>query len=279
MTVLGAGHGPSTLDAVVLSFDEFRFLQQQLELADIPVVLAANRYYDNEVTYAEAMTIAARSLAERELLFGEEVLPELAERMSALNRPHWALEMRWIVADNVNRLCIAKGDDLEVVVLRGQHTYVVDEAGPDLPGTVIAALGPAVPLELYGMNALTEELAPILGDTGDSAATAERLAKIGKPDQDAATLAAALVEIESAAEIIGVIYGDGTRDFTPNHISVFNTRHGRFIATASMSEDDVKWSSLSSGTPARLRIAVQDLIDSMPLREDFPHGSTSPLGT
>ncbi|MBF6173510.1 ESX secretion-associated protein EspG [Nocardia blacklockiae] len=279
MTVLGAGHGPSMLDAVVLSFHEFQLLQQQLELTDIPVVLAANRYYDNEVTYAEAMDTAARSLAERELVTGGEVVPELAERMRALNRPHWALEMRWIVAEQVNRLCIAKGDELEVVVLRGQDTFVVDEAGPDLPGTVIAALGPAQALELYGMNAPTEELAPILGDTGDSAATARRLAAIGKPDHDAATLAAALVDIESAAEIIGVIYGDGTRDFTPTHISVFNTRHGRFLSTTSISDDDVKWSSLSSGTAARLRIALQDLINSMPLREDFPHGNVSPLGT
>nr|WP_063709814.1 ESX secretion-associated protein EspG [Nocardia transvalensis] len=269
------------LEAVVLSFHEFQFLLQKLELTNIPVVLAANRYYDTEDTYSQAMSGAEQSLTDRELLFGEEVLPDLAERLRALERPHWALEMRWIVADSVNRLCIAKGDELEVVVLRGQNSFVVDEVGPDLPGTVIAALGSAPPLELYGMNAPTEELAPILGDTGDTAATARRLAEIGRPAQDAQTLAAALVEIESAAEIIGVVYGDGSRDFTPNHISVFNTRHGRFISTTSVSEDEVKWSSLSTGTPARLRIALQDLINSMPLREDFPFGSgsASPLGT
>ncbi|WP_024801310.1 ESX secretion-associated protein EspG [Nocardia sp. BMG51109] len=278
MTVLGEGHGPSMLESVVLSFDEFQFLQQNLELVDIPVVLSANRYYDNSDTYSEAMSIAERSLTERELLHGDVVTPELAERLRALSLPHWALEMRWMVGEQVNRLCIAKGDKLEVVVLRGQGTYVVDEAGPDLPGTVIAALGPAQPLELYGMNIPTEEFAPILGDTGDSTTTAQRLAKFGKPSQDAPTLAAALVEIESAAEIIGLIYGDGTRDFTPNHISVINTRHGRFLSTTSVSDDGVKWSSLSTGTSARLRIALQDLIASMPLREDFPHGS-SPLGT
>ena len=278
MTVLGAGNGPSTLDAVVLAYDEFQFLQRHLELVDVPVVLSANRYYDNADTYSESMSAAEQSLTARELLVDDEVAPDLAERLGALNLPHWALEMRWVVGEQVNRLCIAKGDQLDAVVLRGQDSFVVDEAGPDLPGIVIAALGSAEPLELYGMNAPTDEFGPVLGDTGDSATTARRLAEIGKPDQDAVTLAAALVEIESAAEIIGVIYGDGTRDFTPNHVSVINTRHGRFVSTTSISDDGVKWSSLSSGTSARLRVAVQELIDSMPLREDFPHGS-SPLGT
>uniref|UniRef100_UPI0024589ED2 ESX secretion-associated protein EspG n=1 Tax=Nocardia abscessus TaxID=120957 RepID=UPI0024589ED2 len=152
----------------------------------------------------------------------------------------------------------------------GQDSYVLDEAGTDLPGTVLAALGYAEPLELYGMNAPTEELATIFGDTGDAAATAERLTKVGNPSQDAKTLAAALVEIHSYAEIVGVVYGDGSRDVADNHIAVFNTRAGRFIATASKSDDGVKWTSLSSGTPARLRTAVQDLISSLPEREDFP---------
>ncbi|RDI48402.1 ESX secretion-associated protein EspG [Nocardia mexicana] len=269
MTVLGAGNGPSMLEAVTLSFHEFQLLQERLELTDIPVVLSANRYYENNVTYSEAMSAAAESLTDRDLLHGDAVAPELADRMRVLDRPHWALEMRWIVGDAVNRLCVAKGDDMEVVALRGPDSFVIDQCGPDLPGTVIAALGSPPALELYGMNAPTEELAPILGDTGDSAATARRLAQVGKPDQDATTLAAALVEIQSAAEIVGVIYGDGERDFSPNHVAVFDTRNGRFLSTTSVSDDDVKWSSLSSGTPARLRAALENLIESLPLREDF----------
>jgi hypothetical protein len=42
------------------------------------------------------------------------------------------------------------------------------------------------------------------------------------------------------------------------------------LKTASKSDDGVKWTSLSSGTPARLRTAVQDLINSLPEREEFP---------
>ncbi|BDT93222.1 MULTISPECIES: ESX secretion-associated protein EspG [Nocardia] len=269
MTVLGAGRDPSTLDAVVLSLDEMQFLVEKLQI-EVPVVLNARARYDNLTDHKAAMDAAAESLAQRELLFDDVLHRDLENRLRALNRPHWIIALRLIVDGWVSRFCLAKGVDLEVVALRGQDSYVIDEAGNDLPGTVLAALGYAEPLELYGMNAPTEELATIFGDTGDAAATAERLTKVGNPAQDAKTLAAALVEIHSFAEIVGVVYGDGTRDMADNHIAVFNTRAGRFIATASKSDDGVKWTSLSSGTPARLRTAVQDLIHSLPEREEFP---------
>ncbi|MGW4717030.1 ESX secretion-associated protein EspG [Nocardia sp. NPDC004260] len=269
MTVLGAGRSPSTLDAVVLSLDEMQFLVEKLQI-EVPVVLNARARYDNLTDHKAAMDAAAESLAQRELLIEDVLHRDLESRLRALHRPHWIIALRLVVDGWVSRFCLAKGVDLPVVALRGQDSYVIDEAGTDLPGTVLAALGYAEPLELYGMNAPTEELATIFGDTGDAAATAERLAKVGNPAQDAKTLAAALVEIHSYAEIVGVIYGDGTRHTADNHIAVFNTRAGRFIATASRSDDGVKWTSLSSGTPARLRTAVQDLINFLPEREEFP---------
>ncbi|MEU1547331.1 ESX secretion-associated protein EspG [Nocardia sp. NPDC005745] len=269
MTVLGAGRDPSTLESVVLSLDEMQFLVEKLQI-EVPVVLNARARYDNLTDHRAAMDAAAESLVQRELLIDDVLHRDLENRLRALNRPHWIIALRLIVDGWVSRFCLAKGADLAVVALRGQDSYVIDEAGIDLPGTILAALGYADPLELYGMNAPTEELATIFGDTGDAAATAQRLTKVGNPAHDAKTLAAALVEIHSYAEIVGVIYGDGTRDMADNHIAVFNTRAGRFIATASKSDDGVKWTSLSSGTPARLRTAVQDLINSLPEREEFP---------
>ncbi|MEV6770957.1 ESX secretion-associated protein EspG [Nocardia sp. NPDC051030] len=272
MTVLGAGRGPSLLRAVTLSLDEMQYLQETLEIDELPTVLNAMGRYDNADDHDTAMTAAAASLTDRDLLDGETVHPELAERLRVLYRPHWVLALRWYVAGQVNRLCLAKGDDFEVIALRGNDSYVLDEAGHDLPGTVMAALGPADPLDIDGMNAPTEELAPIFDDAGDTTTTAARLARVGKPPRDAKTLAAALVQVDSHAEIAGVVYGDGIRETTDNHIAVFNTRHGRLLATASRAEDGTRWTSLSSGTPARLRTALQDLIATLPLRREFPTG-------
>ncbi|MET9489210.1 ESX secretion-associated protein EspG [Nocardia sp. NPDC006630] len=270
MTVLGAGRGPSVLRAVTLSLDEMQYLQETLALDELPVVLDAMGRYDNAADHDAAMAAAAATLAERELLDGGEVHPELAERLRVLYRPHWVVALRWYVDGQVNRCCLAKGDDIEVIALRGPQSYVLDEAGHDLAGTLMAALGPAEPLALDGMNAPTAELAPIFDEAGDSTATAHRLARVGNPPRDAKTLAAALVQVHSHAEIAGVIYGDGTRDTADNHIAVFNTRHGRFLATASRADDGTPWTSLATGTPARLRTALQDLIAELPLRQEFP---------
>ncbi|WP_280468544.1 ESX secretion-associated protein EspG [Nocardia cyriacigeorgica] len=270
MTVLGAGRGPATLGAVTLSLDEMQFLLEHLQIDEVPVVLNAIGRYDNETAHDAALAVAAQSLTERELLDGEVVHPELADRLRGLYRPHWVIALRLVVAGQVSRMCLSKGDDLVTVALRGPTSYVIDEADEDLPGPVLSALGPAEGLELTGMNAPTEQLLPIFEDLGDAAATTARLSEVCNPPRDAQVLASALVHLESHAEIVGVVYGDGTREIADNHIAVYNTRAGRFIATASMSDDGVKWTSFSSGNNARLRTALLDLINSLPEREDFP---------
>ncbi|MEU1956850.1 ESX secretion-associated protein EspG [Nocardia rhamnosiphila] len=270
MTVLGAGRGPSTLAAVTLSLDEMQYLLEALEIDEVPVVLDARGRYDNQVDHDAAVDAAARSLTDRDLLDGERIHPELAERLRGLYRPHWVVALRLIVAGQVSRMCLAKGDDLVTVALRGPQTYVIDEATEDLPGPVIMALGPAEALELTGMNAPTEQLVPIFDDAGDPTATASRLSKVGNPPRDAQAIASAMAHCDSHAEIVGVVYGDASRDIAENHIAVFDTRAGRFIATASLADDGTKWTSFSSGTDARLRIALQDLINSLPERTEFP---------
>jgi hypothetical protein len=268
--VLGAGRGPSTLAAVTLSLDEMQYLLEALEIDEVPVVLDARGRYDNQVDHDAAMDAAARSLTDRDLLDGERIHPELAERLRGLYRPHWVVALRLIVAGQVSRMCLAKGDDLVTVALRGPQTYVIDEATEDLPGPLIMALGPAEALELTGMNAPTEQLVPIFDDAGDPTATAARLSEVGNPPRDAQVIASAMAHCDSHAEIVGVVYGDASREIAENHIAVFNTRAGRFIATASLADDGTKWTSFSSGTDARLRIALQDLINSLPERAEFP---------
>ncbi|WP_067696536.1 ESX secretion-associated protein EspG [Nocardia jejuensis] len=277
MTVLGAGRGPSLLGAVTLSLDEMQYLQERLGFDELPVVLDAMGRYDNAAEHDSAMIAAAAALADRELLDGDIVHPELAARLLALYRPHWVVALRWYVRDQVNRLCVAKAEDpgsesgtLEVIALRGNASYVIDEAGHDLPGNVLAALGTVDALAIDAMNAPTAELTPIFDNAGDVTSTAARLEQVCTPARDAKTLAAALVRIDSHAEIVGIAYGDGIRTRVGDHLAVFDTRHGRLLAGSSLAEDGTEWTSLTGGTPARLRAALQKLIASLPLRQPFP---------
>ncbi|RJO77072.1 ESX secretion-associated protein EspG [Nocardia panacis] len=270
MTILGAGRGPSMLAAVTLSLDEMQYVLETLEIDELPVVLDARGRYDNVADHDRAMAAAAASLVERDLLLDGAVHRELEERLRALYRPHWVLALRLHVQGQVSRMCLAKGDEVMALALRGPESYVIDEVEDDLPAPFVTALGPAEPLELTGLNAPTELLVPIFDDAGDAAATTARLTEVGNPPRDAPVIASAMVHCTSHAEIVGVVYGDGTREVTDNHLAVFDTRNGRFLATATTSDDGVKWTSFSSGTTARLRTAIQDLITGLPLREEFP---------
>ncbi|WP_019931940.1 ESX secretion-associated protein EspG [Nocardia sp. BMG111209] len=279
MTVLGAGRSPAALDAVVLSLDEMQYLLEALRIDEVPVVLDAIGRYDHVAAHDAAMAAAAAALTERGLLIDDAVHRDLADRLRALYLPHWVLAVRWYVGDRVNRCCIAHGDEFEVTVLRGPDSYVVDEASHDLPGTVLAVLGAAEPLELSGMNAFTADLKTILRDTADVDATTERLTRAGKPDRDARVLASALVEIHSHASVVGVVYGEGTREISDGTVAVYNTRNGRFLGTTTRADDGVQWTSLATGTPARLRTAVKDLLDRLPLRTDFGPRTGQPIGS
>lgn len=270
MSVLGAAGGPSTLGSVSVGLDEMQFLLERLQFDELPVVLQAVGRYDNEADHDAAMQVAERALIDRGFLIDGVVHRELEDRLRTLYRPRWVLALRLVVNGQINRLALAQGDDLTVVALRGPFSYVLDEVDEDLPGPLIAALGPAEPLDLESMNAETELLAPVFGDTGDAATTANRLAKICTPARDAQALASALVEIHSHSQISAVVYGDGTREIADSHIAVFDTRGGRIVLTAAVADDGTKWTSISSGSTARLRTAIKDLISSLPEREEFP---------
>jgi len=277
VSVLGAAGGPSTVGSVSLGLDEMQFLLETLEFDELPTVLQAIGRYDNRADHDAAMEVAERQLAERDLLIDGVVHRELEDRLRTLYRPHWVLALRLVVNGQISRLALAKGDDLTVVALRGPFSYVLSEVDEDLPGPLVAALGRAEPLEIESMNAETELLAPIFGDAGDAAATAERLAKVCTPARDVQALASALVEIHSHTQISAVVYGDGTREISDSHIAVFDTRGGRIVLTAAPADDGTKWTSISSGTTARLRTAIKDLIASLPEREEFPQVVPPPV--
>lgn len=271
MIDLGTGRRPSSLEAVSLSLDEMQFLVQLLELDQLPTVLMALGRYDSRDEHEKAMAAARSSLEERGLLRDTNAHQNLEERLRALARPHWVLAARLYVGDTISRLCLAKGEEMHVLVLRGPDSYVVYEvSGEEAVGPAAAALGVIDPLEFAGFSAPTEQLGPIFNTVGDPAATARRLTELGAPADGAEAVAKAMVHCHARIEIVGVVYGDAKREVAPGNIAVFDTHNGRIVITSSIAPDGIKWSSLTSGTPARLRRAMQELIDSLPDRESFP---------
>lgn len=271
MIDLGIGPAPSTLDAVTLTLDEMQLLMQRLAIDEVPVVLDAVPRYDNAPDRNAALDAAEAALTERELIDDAgEINAELATWLHILARPHWIIALRYYVDESISRLCVAKGEERTVLALRGPESYVIDQIETDVAVPIIGALGQSTPLDFSGLNAPTEPLGEIFDDSSDPERTAARLAEIGIPSRESGVVAAAMLHCHAHTEIVGVAYGDGTRDQAENNIAVFDTRDGRFIATSSRAADGTKWSALSSGTDSRLRQALHSLIDTLPTRENFP---------
>lgn len=270
MIDLGIGPAPSTLGAVTLDLDEMQLLMERLEIDEVPVVLDAVPRHDNAPDRDAAFAVAEASLVERELIEDDEIAQDLVDRLQVLARPHWVVALRYYVGETISRLCVAQGDERTVLALRGPESYVIDELDTDLAGPIIGALGASTPLDFGGLNAPTEPLGALFDDSGDPEKMAERLAEIAVPARDAGVVASAMLHCYAHTEIVGVVYGDGTRDQADGNIAVFDTRDGRFVATSSKAADGTKWSALSSGTDARLRQALHDLVATLPTRANFP---------
>jgi hypothetical protein len=272
MIDLGTGSKPSSLASVTLSLDEMQLLVQLLDLAELPTVLRYRSGHDHEDARFRAMEAARSSLTQRELLNGDIVHEDLETRLHAVSRPFWVINTRLFVAGTVSGICAAKGENgVYTVILRGPVSYLVSEVAADeLAAAMLAALPQTPPLNFLGMNAPTERLAEILDRVGDPAATAGELVGFGADPQAALTVGRALARTVAHTNVVGIVYGDGTRDIVPTPVAVYDTADGRILVTASVAGDGTGWSSLSSGTHGRVRQAFQELIGLLPDRQQFP---------
>jgi hypothetical protein len=251
---LGTQAGP-TLPAVTLSLDEMDVLVDRLALDVLPVVLDAGPRYDSY----EARDTAFRD----DLLPGGEVRAELAAGLQVLARPRWEIALRWYVDGSISRLCVSRGDIMSVLTMRAGDTYVVQDAGVDIFAPVIAALGTAEPMDFGVVNAPTAQLGEVFDAGGDGKALAAGLTALGVAPSDATALGTAMATCNTYAEIVGIVYGDGQYDPVGGPVTVFDTHKGRIVGTSSVSAHGVAWSSLSPGTPQRLRQALEFLADRL----------------
>ncbi|QTJ66567.1 ESX secretion-associated protein EspG [Rhodococcus sp. ZPP] len=262
MIDLGTQAGP-TLPAVTLSLDEMDVLVDRLALDVLPVVLDAGPRYDSYEARDTAFRDAVAGLTARDLLPGGEVRAELAAGLQVLARPRWEIALRWYVDGSISRLCVSRGDTMSVLTMRAGDTYVVQDAGVDIFAPVIAALGTAEPMDFGVVNAPTAQLGEVFDAGGDGKALAAGLTALGVAPSDATALGTAMATCNTYAEIVGIVYGDGQYDPVGGPVTVFDTHKGRIVGTSSVSAHGVAWSSLSPGTPQRLRQALEFLADRL----------------
>ena len=261
MIDLGIEPVGATLPPTTLHVDEIDLLVHLLDVDELPVVLDAGPRFDTRPARDAVLRRAHDTLAAAGLVDGITVHPDLARQVRTLARPRTEIALRHYRDAAVHRACLARDDraDGGVLARRSGDTFTLRQLDVDLAGPLAHVLGTAAPLPFGAVNAPTADLAAALDRITDPRKAAERLTAVGAAAGEAAVVGPAFTDCPAFAEIVGYVHADGA---TTVHgpVTVFDTAAGRVVGTTGVATDGVQWTSLSPGTPGRLRQALAALL-------------------
>ncbi|WP_336881107.1 ESX secretion-associated protein EspG [Rhodococcus globerulus] len=259
---LGIATDTDVFPSVDLTSAEIEYARERLGLDVLPVVLGGTELWDSVAEYDAAIRSAATSLAARDLLLGGEIHHGIASTLRTLTRPAWELALRSHNQGTLTRVCVAADESLCVEASFNEATKIYTLHKVANPAdAVVRVLGPSEPMPIAVINAPTDMLSAALNAGPDADTVADALTQAGVPPVEAGQLGSAIVTCTSFTEIVAVPRGVGIEKLPAGVVSVFNTAHGRIVASSSTSADGTQWSSISSGTPQRLRQAVNSLVE------------------
>ena len=259
---LGIATNTDAFPSVDLTPEEVEYARERLGLDVLPVVLGGTALWDSAAEHDAAMQSAATSLTARNLLPGGEIHHGVATALRTLTRPVWELALRSHNQGTLTRVCVVADESLCVEASFNEtSTSLTLSTGLNPADAVVRVLGPSDAMPIAVINAPTDLLSAALNAGPDADTVAAALTQAGVPPAEAGQLGSAIVTCTSFTEIVGIPRGIGTENLPAGVVSVFNTAHGRIVASSSTSADGTQWSSISSGTPQRLRQAVNSLVE------------------
>lgn len=262
MIDLGISTGADALLPVTVSATEIEYARIRLGVDVLPVVLGGARLWSTTAERDEALRSAATSLDGRGLLPGGEIHPGLGTCLRVLTRPSWELALRSHDGGAVTRLCIA-ADQLHCTKATfdsANNTYTLHGIDVEPADAVARALGPSAAMAIAALNAPTETLSAAFDAGPHAEMITAALMNAGGSPAEAARLAGAVVTCTGFTEIVGTTRAFGAAHRHRAIVTVYDTAHGRLVASSSTSADGTAWSSISSGTAHRLRQAVNTLV-------------------
>ncbi|MGC0366879.1 hypothetical protein ABH922_004863 [Rhodococcus sp. 27YEA15] len=246
---------------LTLTRDEIDYARDHLGLDALPVVLGGTALHDSIDARTSAMSTAAETLARRELLVGGVLDPDLGTLLQVLTHPLWSLALRRSIDGTMTRWCVAEGENLRIVASVAGENIVLHTSTAE-PAAIIADIfGPAEAMALAAFNAPTTELSAAFGAGPEIDQLVGALERVGVGTPDSGRLGTALLGCSAFAELVGIARSPALDP--PGPVTVFDTRAGRLVGSSSAATDGTVWTSVSSGTPARLRQAVNSLVSSL----------------
>jgi hypothetical protein len=252
----------------VVTDDEMQVIASRLDIQALPVVLGLRPRHGTETNLTTALDHATRALAERGLIHGGEVLPELVPLVRALQRPDRELAMRLVTPDGMARVAVIRqgtqcisarrvGNEIVIEAVEGQATLAQAARAllRQLPASPAADIDP--------VGAPLDATSHALSDTHDRALLSDRIRALGADARTAMLLGSALASRRAFAEIVYyVLDGDeGRISRCPTAVGVFYTKRGRIVGAPSASPNGQLWSTLKAGSDHAIKQAIGQLVE------------------
>ncbi|MGU3437350.1 ESX secretion-associated protein EspG [Actinomycetes bacterium M1A6_2h] len=242
---------------VHLDDDEMACVMDSLGIDELPGVLNWQPSHHSESQRRQALARVVPELVARGVMTGNAVNPAVALCIQRLARTSWDLEVRTVTRSvtgvDVGRVCLSANAGGRVLAIRTPTTYEFrsTEAGSIVP------LPDVQPLQFCGVSAPRESMVRAL----DRPTRAAWLS-LGCDENTGAILSAALSANSIHTEIVLVGHRGAVPERIGTPVALFDTPHGRILATTSFAVDGTAWSSLAPGTATRLRDEIESLINA-----------------
>lgn len=250
-----------------LTGDQLRVLGIRAGIQDFSAVLVQPRH--SFVDRREvALDLAARELLRRNLIADDNVHPDLAPVLQALQRPDRELAMRLVSAEGVVRvnairrgtLCLLVrqvGDDVGLRILG--HSVELR----DVVSALVAALPRASASDVPPVRAPLLTVSESLSGTNDSVQLADRIRALGVEARTAMMLGSALAARRAFVEIVYSALSAAEERICrgPAAVGVFYTNRGRIVGVPGASPTGQLWTTLKPGSDHAIANAIVGLIE------------------
>ncbi|NMM88556.1 ESX secretion-associated protein EspG [Rhodococcus sp. SRB_17] len=265
MIDLGISTSTDALPPISVTAAEIEYTREQLGLDVLPIALGGTARARSTAEREASMRRAAMSLSERGLLPDGEIHHDLGSRLQVLTRPSWELAVRSQGPGAITRACIAADESFCVEAtynaVEGMFTLGSIDSGP--VDSIARTVGPSNAMPIAVINAPTQALAGAFDAAPDTESVVSALLQGGVPATEAGQLGRAITTCTAFYEIAGIPHVLDSAHSPVGIVTVYDTAFGRLVSSLSTSADGTDWSSISSGTPTRLRQAVNMLVANL----------------
>lgn len=253
-----------------LTNDQLLVVAEQLNIQTLPLVFRVGPQQDSYDSWNTARGVAVDELLAAGIMdcYGD-IESDLARALYIFAKPEYELLARRYTGEPATRVCVAYRDGRYASGVQSDDGFDIrtlwsDGTAATLTAPILAALGTCDPADISGFSVTTAALAEKLDEAETTSEYTNALYALGAPEREAIVLGAAFSSCNAFTEIVARAAAGGVAARSPGSVTVYDTDRGRIVAAPTVSPDQQRWTTMTTGTGHRIIQAVSSLLEALP---------------